>query len=86
MSPEIEAAVKTLEALRDRVEAAAGEMGAALVAAADAGVDLRQSDIDMVATRYRKQIPQAIERKIGALLPPVTGTLNINVDGADVNA
>lgn len=76
---EITDAIVRLLAIRDRVKGAAIEMQAALAEANDAGCGLRQSDFDVVTTRFLTQIPVIIERKVGALLPPITGTFSASL-------
>lgn len=66
------------------MERAANTMLSALADARCVGADLRQSDIDIIKTRYLVQIPYALRFTAGQLLPPITGTLNITLDDASV--
>lgn len=86
LAPEIQATVDHLIETARTVKMAAGSMLLALAEAQRAGVEIRQSDIDTIRNRFGDVIPTQIERKAGALLPPVNGVLNIKLDDATVKA
>ena len=79
LSPELQVAFDVLMAAAANLRKQAAAMTEALEIARKAGVEIRQSDIDVVTTRFMTQIPDALERRAGSLLPPVTGKLTIDV-------
>ena len=65
-----------LKKLADFILTQADIIHATIAEAADQGVAVRESDIAFLKNRL-PQIANAIERKAGSFLPPITGTLNL---------
>lgn len=85
LSPAIAAAIDELNAKADELEAAATVLLQALEGAGEAGAIIRESDIATIKTRFLQQIPYGLRFKAGQLMPPLTGTLVLNLDSADVS-
>lgn len=85
ISPAIQAAIDELNTKADELEAAATVLLAALEGAGEAGAVIRESDIATIKTRFLVQIPYGLRFKAGQLMPPLTGTLNLNLDSVDVS-
>lgn len=83
-SPEIQAAVDSLLGTAKVVREAGIQMLAALALAQKSGAEIRDIDVSMVKNRFIDQLPNQIEKRAGALLPPVNGTLTIKLDDAAV--
>jgi len=62
--------------LRHRV----GALAQTLKMVQEAGVEIRASDVSMLKNRFHDQLAIQLERKAGALLGPITGQINIDLD------
>lgn len=86
ISPAIKAAIDELNTKADELEAAARVLLEALEGAGEAGAVIRESDIATIKTRFLEQIPYGLRFKAGQLMPPLTGTLVLNLDSVAMDS
>ena len=79
IDPAVQQAYDRLIDLAATVRARVGQLAAALQAAQEAGVELRESDVALLKNRFHDQLAGQLERKAGALLPPITGQINVDL-------
>ena len=72
-----------LKKLSDFIRGEGEMLRAAIENAAEAGIEIREFDVAFLKNRVT-QIADAVERKAGSFLPPITGTLNVQLDAAKV--
>lgn len=84
MAPEVKAAFDKIVACAEKLNAAVQAALEALAEAQSFGVEVRQSDVDLLHTRLGEQVSRQIRMKAGSLLPPVHATLVLKLDPAEV--
>jgi hypothetical protein len=84
MDAEVQKVIDRLLDLSERLKTWAQTGAALLLECQEVGVDLRQSDADTLKTRFFEQLPVIVERKAGALMPPVTANATISLDAVQV--